>query len=956
MLSNLFFTLLKINFMATCVAIVVLIFKYILKKLGAPRKILFLLWIIIALRFVNPVFFESNLSLFNLYSPFSIEQTGNQQTDVLTNHDTNFNFTRNQNNDFENENANSIFPTTIEEIAQNQNMPNYIEKETQTNQTTNRQIQPFNSAKNLTNTTGQKEINLFNVSIILMVVWIFGTIGMIAYSLFSYVKLKRSVMFAIKGKENYYETDMIPTPCVVGIIRPQIYLTPNVNEDDKKYILTHESVHIKRKDYLWKVVAFFILSVHWVNPFVHLFFKLFVDDMEMLCDEETVKILGEDEKEGYMASLINLSSKKMNNLVPCPIAFSDNNTERRVKNMIHSKKSGIAISIVAIVICIVIACICLTNRKENSQTSNNEINHGEENQVVEVEKQLQVIIDNVELWKNDFELDGVGYAITDLDFNGRLEIISASYGGTGGYTYNRIFEVNEKFDGLNLCESNLIEGDSDVDIVGSDFDTYYDAENNTYHYVLNDWIKVSATEYLDSKRDFILKDGKITEKYLAMRDAVYSDVGEAYTEPRISYALPNGEGIGESNYDNIGKITFSGYENRLLKIEWITNNENDLKNISKEKLYELLNDSYEKYGFYPVVRGITIEKAEWNEEERERMYYYEKALRDLYYNGELIDGTKVADSEADIQYDKFAICDVDNDGIDELIISHNPQVIAGMMKLIYEYDAQNHEWKNELTETPYITFYDNGILMADWSHNHGYAGDKLWPYNLYRYNEKEDSYEIISQVDAWDKSLAERQFDGTLFPDDIDKNNDGLVYLISLGDGGVEEYYDNDEYDTWLTSYIGNAKEVKMAFQNLTGENIEYATRYGATKFKFTDTNESNVVNEETFTSFNGFEIQITNVIEKKMEKYEYADGSFTIQYPIYVCSPDSKIKIVNAGAREASVISKNSAAFGMVKDDINYIRIFTSMENQYINTKDVDDIYTLEGGIGVVGFEIASN
>ena len=190
MLSNLFFTLLKINFMATCVAIVVLIFKYILKKLGAPRKILFLLWIIIALRFVNPVFFESNLSLFNLYSPFSIEQTGNQQTDVLTNHDTNFNFTRNQNNDFENENANSIFPTTIEEIAQNQNMPNYIEKETQTNQTTNRQIQPFNSAKNLTNTTGQKEINLFNVSIILMVVWIFGTIGMIAYSLFSYVKLK----------------------------------------------------------------------------------------------------------------------------------------------------------------------------------------------------------------------------------------------------------------------------------------------------------------------------------------------------------------------------------------------------------------------------------------------------------------------------------------------------------------------------------------------------------------------------------------------------------------------------------------------------------------------------------------------------------------------------------------------------------------------------------------------
>ena len=48
MLSNLFFSLLKINAMATIVAVIVLALKYVLKSCGASRKLLFSLWIIIA--------------------------------------------------------------------------------------------------------------------------------------------------------------------------------------------------------------------------------------------------------------------------------------------------------------------------------------------------------------------------------------------------------------------------------------------------------------------------------------------------------------------------------------------------------------------------------------------------------------------------------------------------------------------------------------------------------------------------------------------------------------------------------------------------------------------------------------------------------------------------------------------------------------------------------------------
>ena len=48
-------------------------------------------------------------------------------------------------------------------------------------------------------------------------------------------------------------------------------------------------------------------------------------------------------------------------------------------------------------------------------------------------EQIAVIADSVETWAVDDEYGtyGVGYAVTDLDRNGRLEVISYVTGGTG---------------------------------------------------------------------------------------------------------------------------------------------------------------------------------------------------------------------------------------------------------------------------------------------------------------------------------------------------------------------------------------------------------------------------------------------------------------------------------------------------------------------------------------------
>ena len=43
------------------------------------------------------------------------------------------------------------------------------------------------------------------------------------------------------------------------------------------------------------------------------------------------------------------------------------------------------------------------------------------------------------------------YAFTDLDHNGRLEVIAATTQGSGVFTYGHLYEVAEDFSGVNDC-------------------------------------------------------------------------------------------------------------------------------------------------------------------------------------------------------------------------------------------------------------------------------------------------------------------------------------------------------------------------------------------------------------------------------------------------------------------------------------------------------------------------
>lgn len=106
-----------------------------------------------------------------------------------------------------------------------------------------------------------------------------------------------------------YVTDNVETPCLFGLLRPAVYVTPDVESDPKSlhYALEHELTHFYQGDFVWSILRCVCLCLHWFNPLVWLAVKLSRQDAELSCDEGTIRRLGESHRVAYGNTLIDLT-------------------------------------------------------------------------------------------------------------------------------------------------------------------------------------------------------------------------------------------------------------------------------------------------------------------------------------------------------------------------------------------------------------------------------------------------------------------------------------------------------------------------------------------------------------------------------------------------------------------------------------------------------------------------
>ncbi len=137
-----------------------------------------------------------------------------------------------------------------------------------------------------------------------------------------------------------YESCAVETPCLFGLIRPAIYVTPETLADGEalRYSLTHEQTHCRHGDHLWALLRGVCLALHWYNPLVWWAAERSRRDAELACDEAVIRRLGEGERAAYGRTLVRMTCESRSASLAAAARMTDRDKGLRERIALLAKK------------------------------------------------------------------------------------------------------------------------------------------------------------------------------------------------------------------------------------------------------------------------------------------------------------------------------------------------------------------------------------------------------------------------------------------------------------------------------------------------------------------------------------------------------------------------------------------------------------------------------------------
>lgn len=139
------------------------------------------------------------------------------------------------------------------------------------------------------------------------------------------------------------------------------------------------------------------------------------------------------------------------------------------------------------------------------------------------------------------------------------------------------------------------------------------------------------------------------------------------------------------------------------------------------------------------------------------------------------------------------IYDINDDGIDELLIGIEGTCNSDSAQYIYRFSEKKEEFELLFDYYYGCRFYENGLIYAPASHSGYTYNDDFWPYEVYRYNEMENMYECIASVEELDLNACPEYKDNFPFKDD--KDGDKKIYFVRFYEDSLR--LDEGEYNDW---------------------------------------------------------------------------------------------------------------------------------------------------------------
>ena len=190
-----------------------------------------------------------------------------------------------------------------------------------------------------------------------------GTVTVSNLHFYGKLKKRRTPLEVEDSPLPIYVAGGLPSPCLFGVFRPAVYLTPEAAADEttRNHVLAHELTHYVHRDHLWAAARCLCLALHWYNPLVWLAASLSKKDGELACDEGAVARLGEGERIPYGRTLVDMVAARSGrpaDLFSCSTSMTGGkkSVQQRIELLVkrpETVKTALFAAVSVLVLCLV---------------------------------------------------------------------------------------------------------------------------------------------------------------------------------------------------------------------------------------------------------------------------------------------------------------------------------------------------------------------------------------------------------------------------------------------------------------------------------------------------------------------------------------------------------------------------------------------------------------------------
>lgn len=157
----------------------------------------------------------------------------------------------------------------------------------------------------------------------------------------------------------YLAEGWLASPCLVGLLRPAIYLTPAAAaaEERQRHVIAHELTHRRHLDPLWSLLRSVCLVVYWFDPLVWAAALASRTDGELACDEAVLAGLDQEERLAYGRSLLALVPVRRTGGDPFLTATTMASGKRQMKDRIGRIAQARRTTALALTLALVLAAV-----------------------------------------------------------------------------------------------------------------------------------------------------------------------------------------------------------------------------------------------------------------------------------------------------------------------------------------------------------------------------------------------------------------------------------------------------------------------------------------------------------------------------------------------------------------------------------------------------------------------